>query len=34
MSLGLLGRPFFKSSLRRKPVVVDGKALKEEGEWI
>ena len=33
MSLGLLGRPFFKSFLRRKPVVVEGKALKE-GEWI
>jgi len=33
MTLGLLGRPFFKSFLRRKPVVVEDTGLKE-GEWI
>jgi hypothetical protein len=34
MTLGLLGRPFFKSFLRKKPILLDGKALKEEGGWI
>lgn len=34
MTLGLLCRPFIKSFLRKKPVIADGKALKEEGGWI
>jgi len=33
MTLGLLGRPFFKSFLGKKPVVEKDTGLKE-GEWI